>query len=105
MDEQLPDRTEIPPTDIDEDDVAPATDHKRGETWGSQRPVKGRYWFIRPKYRKQIKAAITRDKKKWNETRYELEREKQARQDALLRHSRLLDLFSQDNVNRENTFS
>ena len=82
LDERNPNRYEPPPMDPDIDNegkpvtVAPATHRDRSDLGvGGDRPLKGGYWFIRERFKKEVADAIAKDKEKSEKLRQEREEE------------------------------
>jgi hypothetical protein len=82
LDERNPNRYEPPPMDADIDNegkpvtVAPATHRDRSNLGlGGNRPLKGGYWFIRERYKKEVAEAVAKDKEKSEKIRQEREEE------------------------------
>lgn len=88
MDELYPHREAAEPNDYDVDSkgrpvtVAPSAIHSGGTRGGGTRPLKGGYWFVRPRYREEVAEAIHRDVEKLERTRIE-------------RHEEVLELAQQ----------
>ena len=64
MDAADPNHREASPFDTDSESVAPATvrEQPNGDFPGGSRPLKGKYWFVRRKYRAEAKGAVAKDK-------------------------------------------
>lgn len=98
LDEIEPDHVDPPPIDNDLDSagrrvtVAPPT--RRVQQPGGIRPLKGGYWFIRDRYRREVEETVARDKERTERTRQDKEEEElEERQQlqleqTMMRHSR-----------------
>ena len=89
LDKANPNRYEPPPMDADIDNegrpvtVAPATRRDRSDlTLGGNRPLKGGYWFIRERYKKEVAEAVAKDKEKSEKLRQEREEEERVLQQS-----------------------